>query len=351
MPAMKLYAVVVSLSLSACMISDSVEELSVAESSLSRSECDPMGCGTNSPHVGNYSFTDLNMDGLENNQNFRIERFEKPGHLFPYRMSVVGGRISGRNQLGQVISGGGVMGMRIWLRHVPTNQQIIIKIGRMDEVHYWADNGSNVMADAYWLLWDWGNNGTTKGEWKNVCKDQPPTSIDAMGMDAMLAVVFEGERIDAAKKTIAPILEKRWFNIGCAGNALAKLHLTGHTQASRIAAHFETTVEQRQTMLKMLTADYCGSGKAFTVAGQELDWRDDKGTMPYFYAQQTVEALWTPNGARCLNTPRMIANPQYAMSWWTTLEIESEIEAECKLELCTEKALGYHLVSANPVLP
>lgn len=71
------------------------------------------------------------------------------------------------------------------------------------------------------------------------------------------AIVFETDRFDAASKTMDPVGDPRWFNIGCAGHTLAKMHLTRNTIASGAAAH-GVSANDRQATLKMLVADYCG---------------------------------------------------------------------------------------------
>jgi hypothetical protein len=85
-------------------------------------------------------------------------------------------------------------------------------------------------------------------------------------------------------------------------------------------------VNQRTALLKMLAADYCGTGKAFTVTGVPLrfqgrGWVEEHG----FADAQVREAIWTEHGAFCLSTPRM----KTFVSPFGTVTI-SEIEAECK---------------------
>jgi hypothetical protein len=68
---------------------------------------------------------------------------------------------------------------------------------------------------------------------------------------------------------------------------------------------YDTTVKQRQTLLKMLTADYCGTGHSFTHDGVSLIynanqswWHDDTRT------PAAQEALWDASGALCVDDPR-----------------------------------------------
>jgi hypothetical protein len=120
------------------------------------------------------------------------------------------------------------------------------------------------------------------------------------------AVLFEDDRIDA--EAIAVTGETPgWFNIGCAGHALAKQHLLGHTvAAAKLFGVLPPPIPQRTANLKMITADYCGNGHPFTVPGQPLRWRDENlwyDTLPTLGGM--IEARWTDAGAACLNTPRV----------------------------------------------
>lgn len=107
------------------------------------------------------------------------------------------------------------------------------------------------------------------------------------------------------------------------------MHVYGHTQASQIAG-FATTIPERQTFLKMLVADYCGTGKVFTVAGQPLMWTDDRGTMPLTSGvPRTTEARWQPSGADCVNEPRVDEYPTEDGMAEFPDGAEAAIAAEC----------------------
>jgi hypothetical protein len=133
-------------------------------------------------------------------------------------------------------------------------------------------------------------------------------------MSAHHALVFEGDRINAESLEFRhvhpdPLAAKRWFTIGCAETALAKLQLNGMTQAAEVHG-FESSTFQRQAFLRMIMADYCGRGGSFTVPGQRLWWRDRAGTMQFPAADEVeLEARWDHTGAVCLDTPRLEANP------------------------------------------
>jgi len=353
---MKLYAVALGLSLSACAISEPTEddiEVSEVEQGL-MPQCDEPGCGLNSPEIANYNFWDLSLNyNTYNTQGFRITSFEKNG--VPYTLSVSGGRIKGVRRDG-VLSGQALVGATIHVEH-QSDLEFVIVINAVQQWSFWAKTGSSTTARAegYELLWRQLGTAT---HYENVCSDPPVRGIDTLYTASHLTFVFEGERISQETKTIASTLDTRWFNLGCAGSTLAKLHLTGHTYAASLATNraFSTTIPERQTMLKMLSADYCGTGKAFTIQGTPLDWADDKNWMEYAYSTQNVEARWNADGAVCLNRPRVLVNPIGTTGTEWLPSIVQDIAVECRtaghpLPPCPDQAEepgAFHLTSANP---
>jgi hypothetical protein len=260
------------------------------------------------------------------------------------------------------LSGAGLVNGFFYL--VNGSRAFKLRVAEVNQVASWAQLASgspHVMLETYKLDWTEFKNGW--GDFRNVCIN-PPTNRenpDTLGMTGTLAfhtLLFEGDRIDAENKLDTGI-DTTWFNLGCAGSALAKMALTGHTEAARVANTFVTTLPQRQTMLKMLTADYCGIGMAFTVAGQPLNWRDDRGTMKLLEqpAQLAREARWTEMGAACLDKPRVDIHPTVASSavFGVNLTIYDLAVSMCGSQMpppCDDSTLetnGYHLLSATPM--
>jgi hypothetical protein len=123
--------------------------------------------------------------------------------------------------------------------------------------------------------------------------------VAAAGMPMVHALVFEGDRIDTRRRTVEPQPEPRWFNVACGPDTLVKLRLSRSTLA--------TTKDWRltQATLKMLSADYCGTGTSFTIRGEPLVWTSLSG-MQLRSSPTSFEARWDENGARCLDTPRAL---------------------------------------------
>jgi hypothetical protein len=97
----------------------------------------------------------------------------------------------------------------------------------------------------------------------------------------------------------------------------------------------EASWQERQAMLKMLVADYCGTGRAFTVPGEPLLWQS--GRISYALPPLNLEARWTANGASCLGVPRLNVHPDPGSFF--SENIMTDIIAECGSNLppqCTD---------------
>lgn len=123
---------------------------------------------------------------------------------------------------------------------------------------------------------------------------------------ATFAVLVKGEVYDAstAAVTLSKERGRLWFNIGCAGTALAKMKLMGYDPEETL-----TEPEQRQATLRMITARYCGD-QSFTEDHVPLVWQN---ASDWFQPETTfdvgtigkIEAAWDKDGAICLNEPRL----------------------------------------------
>jgi hypothetical protein len=209
-----------------------------------------------------------------------------------------------------------------------------------------------------------------------ICK--PDLTEEVWGPVMHYAIAFTGDRYDPERKTVTDAEPgSSWFNLACAGTATAKMHLSRHTNAGAWTlstwhaggdvldggAPFRLDVGQRQAMLKMYAADYCGDGSAFTIDGQPLLYEDEKrwytppppvlplaiaadGTLSPTGAR--VEALWTPTGAACVTTPR-----RFARSAIPCLGMPTPLP-QCTPDRVRAWAVNpgnAHVISANPPCP
>lgn len=108
----------------------------------------------------------------------------------------------------------------------------------------------------------------------------------------------------------------RSVTIACVGEAAAKMKLMDfHPQGRRGAS-----VGERQATLRMITADYCGTGESFTLTGTPVAWRDNLSRIKPPSGEEVLEALWDEDGAICLDTPRVAAR--------------ATVEAACPIPSC-----------------
>ncbi len=134
------------------------------------------------------------------------------------------------------------------------------------------------------------------------------------------AVIFRGDLYDDRTYTVTTDPDSDVFNIACLGTTISKLHLLRHTSASQPTPSDPATVPtvaQRQAILKLLTADYCGIGHPFTVDGTPIKLGFDNSLYPLtkksnydLTSAKSIDALWSTNGngATCISTPRLIGS-------------------------------------------
>jgi hypothetical protein len=138
-------------------------------------------------------------------------------------------------------------------------------------------------------------------------------------------IVFRGDKYSQNLKVLPNDPSNGWSFLACNGSAAMKLHLHRHTYAGQFNNVYElaypTDVNERTTLLKAITADYCGIGHPFTVSGTPLSYATAQDPTrfpePYELHQiDKIEALWTPTGAHCLDKTRLVDREEVdAMCW------------------------------------
>jgi hypothetical protein len=152
-------------------------------------------------------------------------------------------------------------------------------------------------------------------DWFEVC-NQVPLEPDGSWTSPLPALVYRGDRYVykppgvPGGKRVDPSNDPSsgWSFLACNGSAASKMHLFRHTHAGGMRE-----VDPRTTLLKAITADYCGDGLgtytrpgnplAFAIAGGGTSLPDPYGS------GTTVEAIWAPGppgGAVCVDRPRLV---------------------------------------------
>jgi hypothetical protein len=217
-----------------------------------------------------------------------------------------------------VASAGDLVGWTIKLDRVPTpedpTEEIDIEILGFDgDVASWADEGPAI--SAYALAY---HDSENYNELYPVCPDPQDD-----GPDVISATIISGEIYLEHSKQIVDAAPS-WITIACLDNAVAKMKFMGYGPNQAFPGQgTPATVNQRQSTIRMIMADYCGDGVSFTEDGTKLNWENlaetvSPDTAPLWL---DVEALWDEDGAICLSNPRLVTLP--------------EVEAHCTLPTCT----------------
>ncbi len=268
--------------------------------------CPPWACGSNSPIIDLGAFHELNgMPYKPNLEGFAITAFRKfeGGTWKPYTADVVNAWLVAKGATGNTVhTGAAVVGMVFTITR--GTQTYYMRVAELSRTPLWAKNAAGLYPSTptYRFTWSTSPPTSTTGVQVNLCG----ANNEHDGMADFQAVVYEADRIDAdGIKFLRE--EAGWFNIGCAGHLVAKQHLTGNTKAAAgLLGLAPASPNMRTANLKMLSADYCGGGDPFTVAGTPLRWKDLSGRMNNIPAVLTnIEARWNETGAICLNVPRV----------------------------------------------
>jgi hypothetical protein len=262
-------------------------------------DCSNWRCGYNSSEVNGKSLQELHLGGQANSDGVRLVGFLPPaGLLLNWQLGVEGDALVARGGLfgNQTLRGVQLVGSTMLLQ-LDALLTVPVVIAGYEEVDSWASNGEPVAA--YALVYADLAQPLLQ---QSVCKG---TLIDPLQASV---VILAGERYDLDSKTVISG-QQGWITLACAGSAAAKMSLLGYgPNAKFYDGSAPASVDQRQATLKMITADYCGDGHSYTADGTPLLWENQSGTVTLDPADGpgVPEAIWTAEGAACLDTPRLV---------------------------------------------
>jgi hypothetical protein len=322
------------------------------------------GCTGNSPIVGNFGMHELSLDHLvDPATGLYFKSFRKGAKT--YELDSNGRQIYARDPISKaiVLKHQDLEGGKIILRSKDpalADQEFELGIVSVNSAgaEFWRGPANAV--ETYRITYHIASISSPRdrrGPFELCPNPNPSSDPDAGKMGIYDTVIFGGDRYIAATKTVLEdaAADGRWLNIGCAGGVLAKLFLQRHAPPA-FSPGIAPEWESRQTLLNLYSANYCGTGKAFTFAGEPLAFAtaaEGSASLPASIA--SYEALWGPDGATCLEVPRL----QNSMNVWPGASLFADITAECgaKLPLCSslpgwalpDKPFGSSLMlSANP---
>jgi hypothetical protein len=270
---------------------------------LGQAEVCPMDeCGANSPYMVTGEFVgELHLyagqsTGQINSHGGQVTGFTAPDGSTDYVVKVEHGRISA-SRGATILEGAALIGGRIAITNTMDGNMVELRIHNHGQVLSWTTPDFPV--DRYVLT-----------NWDPDVQMQMPICTEAVNLeeDAAWSVLVSRELYSWGDKVVLETGNNAngWFNLTCSGNSLYKMKMMGYDPDSTPANPFITGWQHRQATVKMLTADYCGTGTAFTADGTSLHWRNQAGwshnNVP---TSARFEAKWGPNGAVCLNEPRL----------------------------------------------
>lgn len=271
--------------------------------------CSPNGCGTNSPIVasavvGGIAFSRLHSYHQPNPEQVSIAGVTHPRYHDEASLVL---RVVDNDRLqlsvanGPVFSGDELIGTMVMLQTSSGRYQL--SIDRVSREKFWIHPAAEI--ERYELRYRRvAADGVTYGESRPLCaSDDDPAS-------ARQAYVFTGDLYEQDTKQITVGEGARdWMTIACASSAPYKMHRAGYTTAAQNRLGITTTLGERRSLLNAWTANVCGGGQAFTHAGEPITLRaaahNGSSSFPYSASPATTEAIWRPNGAVCLNLPRL----------------------------------------------
>lgn len=265
------------------------------------STCPPWICGSNSPDVNTSLPGVLRTDGTLNCSGFRVLGIEVANAM--YSLTAARGHLLAIDENGSgadsnILQGEALIGSTIVLEDsAQTEHQIRIADYKLFDVEPWH---ADLTMHGY-RLQARDNNGV----FVDLCAT-PANGLGAVyaNIDKFSLVVTD-EFFNAKAEVMA---QPGAFQFACPGQALSKMKWMGYSRDIPEESAFFTTPEQRQATVRMIIADYCGDGNAYTVSGQAVYWQNSSAWISVAGAETEVEveARWNADGAICVTTPRYV---------------------------------------------
>ena len=276
---------------------------------LSRDEgnghgCPPQECGVNGVYLAETHFGPLRLDGTPNARSFAIVDFvDRSGRSLA--LDVRAGFLVGlaRESGDMLVHGDAVAGSEIVLVDA-AHREWTLTVHSLVALPHTSDEPGSVP----------GYRISARGPTGAVGKATP------LCRDGESALLIAGQESRDPVTLTAHDAGHRSFTLACTDHLLGKARRMSYDPDRAPDHPRSTTSGQRTATLRMLRADYCGTGQSFTRPGVPVKWQNRAGWMPYGRAPAAhlVAAAWDRHGATCMNHPRL-------PDWYA----RSDIEASC----------------------
>lgn len=148
------------------------------------------------------------------------------------------------------------------------------------------------------------------GDWLPLC--QPGPDGLALAFPLQGSWTSDGRHINNAS-----------FTMTCTAGAIGKCVRFGY-KPWRTAISGQSMWDYHQACVRMVRADYCGDGSSWTRDGTLINFYDRLNVQtPDHSDSLQFEAAWTPNGAVCVQHPRIPALSDFKQSCGAKLQPES----------------------------
>jgi hypothetical protein len=207
-------------------------------------KCSLIECGTNSPYLSEYSFHELNFEGLPNDEGLMVTGLESPlvwwTQLYP---RVEADRLTAVDGHGTIwLSGDMLAGSHLTIIDSAAEpRKFELKIQTVyTGFDLWVDPNGEVL-ESYKLSWK--EAGAPPQDFRALCTLPPPQMIgdgQEWYPDPDGTLLFTGDRYAAETKRVydtEPRSTRGWVNVACPGGAKYKMFMTRHAtfRARRVA--------------------------------------------------------------------------------------------------------------------
>jgi hypothetical protein len=327
--------------------------------------CSPWGCGSNTPVLWGIPIIGLNLDGVPNADGVTLDRRlwrPEPGGLRDTGcvLEVRKGRLVAQTGAGRpcptlVPSADPLIGL-VFSVGVPRKKgcnqadsivDVKLRVDASGTVPLWDLDANAADVPTYRLVWhdlsgaravlaaqgealalregdavcpmrdaSWMEAWQTHtSEWQTTVTTLPPSRTQRPVPIAETSpwfamtdhlLLMHGETYSKDSSIDAARRGGRWFNLACAGTAIAKLRLLGYEPLRAETG----SGDERQATLKMITASYRGA-RSYTSGGVPVIWKHKSGKRiagqpapEVRRSSELLESHWGAAGAQCLSHRR-----------------------------------------------
>ncbi len=265
-------------------------------------------CQFNSAEVNTFPIPSLDLGGALDVRGVAVRGLRDPeGNLFT--LGVVGEELAAYGDGVLYAAGEKLLKWDLVLERGGSEQ--VLRIVGHRQQSSWARNGAPLSL--------YGLAGSLDGKPLEAFCSDPETGGAAV-------TIVHGETYDAERKNIDQVGDQ-WITLACVDQAAYKVKRLGYgPNGNQGVGGKPATAAQRVATLKMVTADYCGTGQSFTVDHARVYFKNKANSLTFdpIGGALSVDAAWDENGALCFDAPRHVRS--------------KEILAACSISSCAKLA-------------